>query len=63
MGKFGGSKMYPRDSAIAYSASNRVGNFALGIDNDFFRSLSRMAVPTATVRERTGEETHASECV
>jgi hypothetical protein len=39
MAKFGGSKMYPFGSAIAYSASNRVGNFALGIDKDFFRSL------------------------
>jgi len=39
MAKVWGSKMYPRGPAIAYSASNRVGNFALGIDKDFFRSL------------------------
>ena len=44
MAKFGGSKMYPRGLAIAYSASNRVGTFALGIDKDFFRTLLRMAV-------------------
>jgi hypothetical protein len=42
MAKFGDSKMYPRGSAIAYSASNRVGDFALGIDKDFFRSLVSM---------------------
>ena len=42
MAKFGGSKMYPHGSAIAYSASNRVGNFAFGIDKDFFRSLVSM---------------------
>ena len=35
--------MYLQGSAIAYSASNRVDDFALGIDRDFFRSLSRMA--------------------
>jgi hypothetical protein len=53
--------MYPRGSAIAYSASNRVDDLALGIDRDFFRSLSRMAVQcrygTATVRKRTGRKT------
>src|SRR5579862_6672416 len=43
MAKSGGSEMYPQGSAIAYSASNRVDDFALGIDRDFFRSLSRMA--------------------
>jgi hypothetical protein len=42
MAKFGGSKMYPGDLAIAYSASNRVGDFELGIDKDFFRSLVSM---------------------
>jgi len=31
--------MYPQGSAIADSASNRVNDFALGIDRDFFRSL------------------------
>jgi hypothetical protein len=39
MAKFGGSKMYPRGSPNAYSASNRVRDFELGIDKDFFRSL------------------------
>ncbi len=34
--------MYPRGSAIAYSASNRVDDLALGIDRDFFRSLVSM---------------------
>jgi len=55
--------MYPRGSPNAYSASNRVRDFELGIDKDFFRSLSRMAVPlcyprgTATVRERADAKT------
>jgi hypothetical protein len=34
--------MYPGGSEIAYRASNRVGNFELGIDKDFFRSLVSM---------------------
>ena len=42
MAKSGGSEMYPQGSAIAYSASNRVDDFALGIDRDFFRSLVSM---------------------
>jgi hypothetical protein len=42
MAKSGGSEMYPEGSAIAYSASNRVDDFALGIDRDFFRSLSSL---------------------
>src|SRR5579862_1180126 len=42
MAKPGGSEMYPQGSAIAYSASNRVDDFALGIDRDFFRSLVSM---------------------
>jgi hypothetical protein len=42
MAKFGGSKMYPRGSPNAYSASNRVRDFELGIDKDFFRSLVSM---------------------
>jgi hypothetical protein len=42
MAKFGGGKMYPRGSPNAYSASNRVRDFELGIDKDFFRSLVSM---------------------
>jgi hypothetical protein len=34
--------MYPRGSPNAYSASNRVRDFELGIDKDFFRSLVSM---------------------
>jgi hypothetical protein len=42
MAKFGGSKLYPRGSPNAYTASNRVRDFELGLDKDFFRNLVSM---------------------
>jgi hypothetical protein len=42
MAKSGDSEMYLQSSVIAYSASNRVDDFALGIDRDFFGSLAGM---------------------
>ena len=57
MAKSGGSEMYPQGSAIAYGASNRVDDFAFGIDRDFFRSLSQHAVlkyRSVTVAARKG---------
>jgi hypothetical protein len=50
MAKFGGSKMYPRGSPNAYSASNRVRDFELGIDKDFFRSLVSLGFVRVPVR-------------
>jgi hypothetical protein len=56
MAKSGGSEMYPQGSAIAYSASNRVDDFAFGIDRDFFPQPVTACGTQVPLRNRRGSE-------